>query len=91
MLSEKLVPRSHKHTRNLDQCADYIASHFKKAGATVALQEYEVKGRGYKNVIATFGPPTASRIVVGAHYDAFREHPGADDNASGVAGLIELA
>jgi len=28
---------------------------------------------------------------VGAHYDAFGELPGADDNASGVAGLIELA
>ncbi len=91
MLSEKLVPRDHWHTQNLDQCADYIAGHFKQAGATVAMQEYTVEGRGYKNVIATFGPSTTSRIVVGAHYDAFQEHPGADDNASGVAGLIELA
>ena len=30
------------------------------------------------------------RIVVGAHYDASGDSPGADDNASGVAGLIEL-
>jgi len=45
----------------------------------------------FRNVIASFGPDTKERIVVGAHYDAFQELPGADDNASGVAGLIELA
>jgi hypothetical protein len=45
----------------------------------------------FRNVIASFGPNTKERVVVGAHYDAFEELPGADDNASGVAGLIELA
>jgi Zn-dependent M28 family amino/carboxypeptidase len=45
----------------------------------------------FRNVIASFGPDTRERIVIGAHYDAFGELPGADDNASGVAGLIELA
>jgi Zn-dependent M28 family amino/carboxypeptidase len=42
-------------------------------------------------VIAHFGPETEERIVVGAHYDTAGPLPGADDNASGVAGLIELA
>ena len=50
-----------------------------------------MKGKTYRNVIASFGPDTKERIVVGAHYDAFDELPAADDNASGVAGLIELA
>ena len=45
----------------------------------------------YKNIILQLGPSTADRIVVGAHYDAFGAFPGADDNASAVAGLIELA
>lgn len=90
MLSENLVPRDHWHTNNLDQCAAYIADHFKQAGAAVEMQEFEANDRVYKNVIATFGPATPSRIVVGAHYDAYGELPGADDNASGVAGLIEL-
>ena len=45
----------------------------------------------FRNVIASFGPDTRERIVIGAHYDAYQELPGADDNASGVAGLIELA
>ena len=54
-------------------------------------QVYEMEGRTYRNVIARFGPESRDPVVVGAHYDAFSELPGADDNASGVAGLIELA
>jgi Zn-dependent M28 family amino/carboxypeptidase len=50
-----------------------------------------VDGKSYRNVIAQLGPDTAERIVVGAHYDTAGPLPGADDNASGVAGLIELA
>jgi Zn-dependent M28 family amino/carboxypeptidase len=45
----------------------------------------------YRNVSAMFGPSGPDRLVVGAHYDAAGPYPGADDNASGVAGLIELA
>jgi Zn-dependent M28 family amino/carboxypeptidase len=44
----------------------------------------------FQNVIATHGPNDAPIIVVGAHYDAYGGLPGADDNASGVAGLLEL-
>ena len=91
MLSEEFVPRSCEHVLNLDKCADYIFGHFELAGGQVDVQEYELDGDIYKNVMATFGPKTPSRIVVGAHYDAYRDTPGADDNASGVAGLIELA
>jgi len=42
-------------------------------------------------VIASLGPDTPERIVVGAHYDASGDSPGADDDASGVAALLELA
>jgi Zn-dependent M28 family amino/carboxypeptidase len=50
-----------------------------------------MEGKTYRNVVAVFGPETRELIVVGAHYDAAGDLPGADDNASGVAGLIELA
>ncbi|TAG70495.1 MAG: M28 family peptidase, partial [Burkholderiales bacterium] len=50
-----------------------------------------VSGRDYRNVIARFGPDTKDVIVIGAHYDSYDKLPAADDNASGVAGLIELA
>jgi hypothetical protein len=91
VLSEKFVPRDYKRIWNLNKCADYISDHFSQAGAVVSEQTYEVKGNTYRNVIANFGPTDGSRIVVGAHYDAYQDTPGADDNASGVAGLLELA
>jgi Zn-dependent M28 family amino/carboxypeptidase len=91
MLSESFLPRDWKHPENLDRAAAYIRAEFAQAGGTVSEQPYEMDGKSYGNVIAAFGPDTAERIIVGAHYDAFGELPGADDNASGVAGLIELA
>ena len=91
MLSETLCPRNEAHPENLDRVAAYIRYEFEQAKGNVSEQAYQVAGKTYRNVIATFGPETKERIVVGAHYDAAGEFPGADDNASGVAGLIELA
>ena len=90
-LTDAYSPRSYAHTENLDRCAAYIRSHFKQAGADTSIQKFSVAGKTYQNVIGLFGDPTAKRIVIGAHYDARSKTPGADDNASGVAGLIELA
>jgi Zn-dependent M28 family amino/carboxypeptidase len=67
-----------------------VRDEFTAAGARVSEQPFTVQGRTYRNVIASFGPEDGERIVVGAHYDAFGPLPGADDNASGVAGLLEL-
>jgi Zn-dependent M28 family amino/carboxypeptidase len=91
MLSETFAPRNYQHRRNLEKTAGYISNHLARAGGKMSEQIYEVKGRAYRNVIATFGPESKSRIVVGAHYDTYGDTPGADDNASGIAGLIELA
>jgi Zn-dependent M28 family amino/carboxypeptidase len=91
MLAETFVPRNESHPENLDRAAAYIRSHFAEAGGRVEDQPFEIGGRTYRNVIAHFGPATRERIVVGAHYDAAGPLPGADDNASGVAGLLELA
>jgi hypothetical protein len=67
--------------------------HHKLQGLTsrIADQEFQVDGQTYKNVIASFGSPDGERLIVGAHYDVCGDTPGADDNASGVAGLLELA
>jgi len=91
-LSIEFAPRDFVHTDKLDQAAAYIKNEFSQTTASVSEQAYLVEGRSYRNVIAQFGPESAERIVVGAHYDAAGPMlPGADDNASGVAGLIELA
>jgi hypothetical protein len=91
MLSVTLFPRDHAHPQNLDRVAAYIRKEFQGAGGTIAEQPYQVYGHTYRNVSAFFGPDTKERIVIGAHYDSAGELPAADDNASAVAGLIELA
>lgn len=91
VLSTEFSPRDESHPENLDRAADYIRAQFESAGAGVKEQSYDVGGTKYRNVIAGFGPNTGSRLIVGAHYDTAGPLPGADDNASGVAGLIELA
>ena len=90
-LSKTFFPRDAQHPENLDRLAAYIRQEFERADGKASEQPYEVNGTTYQNVIALFGPDTKERIVVGAHYDTAGEQPGADDNASGVAGLIELA
>lgn len=90
-LSQRFFPRDWVHLDNLNLSAEYIAQHFRQAGATVEFQPFIVSGREYRNVIGRFGDGQGARVVVGAHYDSCDDTPGADDNASGTAALIELA
>lgn len=90
-LSVEFVPRSFENVDNLNRVAAYIEAQFASFGASVRIQDFSAEGNTYKNVIAEFGPETDEIIVVGAHYDSAGMLPAADDNASGVAGLIELA
>ena len=90
-LAVDFAPRSWLDRENLDACADYIADQFERAGARVEQQSFEAAGQSTRNVIGRFGDGTNALLVVGAHYDACEDTPGADDNASGVAALIELA
>ena len=89
-LSETLIPRDGRNPQELMEAAEYIRKELSESSQAVSLQSYEVNGQVYANVIAEYGPESEDVIVVGAHYDAYSELPGADDNASGVAGLIEL-
>jgi len=95
-LTTDVMPRSVGHPENLERTAAYIAERFRAAGARVSLQRFDARGDSYANVVARLGPdePSLPVLVIGAHYDAFstrRALPGADDNASGTAGLLELA
>ena len=89
-LSESFLPRDSDHPENLLLAAKYIESHFLAYNSDTYLQTYKTDGKEYSNVISNFGPDTSDIIVIGAHYDAYSSHPGADDNASGVAGLLEI-
>ena len=83
--------RNYLNLESLNRAADYIKAELAKLRGTVTEQAFEADGRRYRNIIASFGPPEAARIVIGAHYDVCGDQPGADDNASAVAGLLETA
>jgi hypothetical protein len=101
VLGEAFVPRDCAHPENLERAAGYIRQEFGRANAMVTDQKVTVPAGAagmpracahtYHNIFAAFGPDTEERLVVAAHYDAPLDSPGADDNVSGVAGLIELA
>lgn len=90
-LSLRCSPRTWKHPGNLDKAATYVEEALRVRGAKVTRQVFQVQGRSYRNVLGRFGPEQGRVVVIGAHYDAFGDSPGADDNASGVSGLLELA
>ncbi len=78
---------------SLDRAVDYIEAELAEYGYTVERQGYEVRDQTCYNLIAEL--PGHSRpdeiVVVGAHYDSVRGSPGANDNATGVAGVLALA
>lgn len=83
--------RNHKNIEQLNVIADYIKKSFQTYTDSVSFQEFDVNGKTYKNVIASFGTEHKKRIVIGSHYDVCGNQEGADDNASGIVGLLELA
>lgn len=104
-LSEIIGHRSVQNYDSLQKTAQYISKELQNYGYNVELQKYYVpdirvnlmhaQPQQFKeayNVIATKRGQKAPEevIVVGAHYDSW-DSPGADDNASGIAGMLEIA
>jgi len=83
--------RNFKNIASLEKAAAYIADEFEKTGASPEFQTWIADGQEYKNVIISYNPGKTQRLIVGAHYDVCGDQPGADDNASAVAGLLEIA
>lgn len=91
-LAHEIGSRSYQQEHALERTVDYIKSEFKGYGYNVNEQRYEARGTIYKNIwVEKKGDRDDELIVIGAHYDTVPGTPGADDNASGVAGLLELA
>lgn len=83
--------RNYRNPDSLNRVADYIKGEFVHAGLECEEQKWMVEGIEYRNIIASYNPGKKKRLIVGAHYDVFDEQAGADDNASGIAGLLESA
>jgi aminopeptidase YwaD len=78
--------------RRLALVEDYIEREFKSFGLEVESDPFLHSGRRYRNIVARGHTATsAPLIILGAHFDSVPGSPGADDNASGVAVLLEGA
>lgn len=77
----------------LERAADYVADRLSTLGYEVTEHHFLDNGRLFRNIIATLHGcgRQDERVVVMAHYDTVAGSPGADDNASGVAVLLETA
>ncbi len=92
-LAGEIGVRSDDEYARVQRAAAYIETELRSLGYAVVSQEFSAAGRTYRNLEATLAGTTRRQevVVLGAHYDTAEEAPGADDNASGVAAVLELA
>lgn len=92
-LAATIGPRSVRYYQNLKRAEQYIQSEFTKLGYKPINQTLMVNALEVNNISVEI--PGANQpdsvIIIGAHYDTALDTPGADDNASGIAALLELA
>src|SRR5262245_17208269 len=91
-----IAAREHNvvHHDELEKVARYIEATLASAGYAVGRQEFVADGKPVRNIDAMIEPAGITDpevIVVGAHYDSVRGSPGANDNGSGTAAVLELA
>ncbi len=93
VLSGRIGERNSERMRALDSAADYMSASLKALGLSVTEQRFEVHGKAFRNIEVTLAGSSRAKeiIVVGGHYDSAPGTPGADDNASGAAAVLELA
>lgn len=91
-LAQEIGERNVWRARALHAAADYIRETWERQGHTVTAQRYSAYAVESDNLEIRLGSAADAPgiIVVGAHYDSVQGSPGANDNASGVAALLEL-
>jgi Zn-dependent M28 family amino/carboxypeptidase len=92
-LAGLIGPRPASKPAALTAAAELVARELAGAGYTFERQTYLAGGHEVANIVAELpgGKKKDEIVIVGAHYDTVETTPGADDNASAVAVLIEVA
>jgi hypothetical protein len=93
VLAELIGERNTSHPRGLELTRDYVRNELGAMSVHPTEQRFAINRRAAVNIEVAFpamGRPEAPVLVVGAHYDSAPGTPGADDNASAVAILIEV-
>lgn len=92
-LSGTIGERNLFRPRALRLAAKYVEAAFAGAGLQPESQRFQVRDQTVRNieVVLRGAEPDAGTVVVGAHYDSVHGSPGANDNATGVGAVLELA
>ena len=92
-LAGLIGPRPFSNQPAFSAAATYVENELTKAGHNVSRHIYTIDNRDVANLIAEVpgGRRKDEIVILGAHYDTVPPTPGADDNASAVAVLIEVA
>ncbi len=90
-LAIEIGPRNLDRYDKLRAAADFIEQSFIQAGCKPTRQRYTVEEKACDNIEVELPGASADIVVVGGHYDTVMGSPGANDNASGVAGTLALA
>jgi Zn-dependent M28 family amino/carboxypeptidase len=86
------TPTTARSAARLAAVENYLEEELTTMGLRVESDFFSYRGRNFRNIIARTSAPKRSPVVVlGAHFDSVEGSPGADDNASGVAVLLETA
>ncbi len=92
-LSETIGERNLSRPKKLAEAATYVEKRFEKMAFAIERQKFDVGGIECVNLIAELPGKTNPNeiILIGAHYDSAPGTPGANDNGSGTAALLEIA
>ena len=80
-----------KNTSELNRVSAWLKEQMRLLGIPCQFQNYIVNNLSYRNVVCQLNSKAKTKLVIGAHYDVFSDLYGADNNASGVAGVLETA
>ncbi len=92
-LAGEIGERNVWRPRALEHAAEYLRATWEDLGLGVRAQSYTVNGREWSNLEVTLPGAACAReiVLLGAHYDSVLGCPGANDNGTGVAALLELS
>ncbi len=92
-MSVRLGPRNTFSYEQLQKCAEWIKKRWESQGYAVKSHKFSIQGKDYENLeIEIKGQKSPTEIViVSAQYDTLPDSPGANNNASGVAVLLQLS
>jgi Zn-dependent M28 family amino/carboxypeptidase len=91
VLAGDIGERNVRRPAALARAADYIEQQLAADGYHPASQSYSASGQTVRNIEAELPGTSDELLIVGAHYDSVTGCPGANDNGSGVAALLDLA